>query len=98
MSRSSSSARSATTPSWLDSYCANTARGEYRFHLKAANGEIIAVSKAYDTMASAKNGVFEPGAMNSQPVCSILGAISPLLPAPGGLAGWRGMRRGKCSP
>ena len=28
-------------------------RGEYRFHLKAANGEIIASSEGYSTKASA---------------------------------------------
>jgi uncharacterized protein YegP (UPF0339 family) len=32
-------------------------RGEYRFHLKAANGEIIASSEGYKTKASAHNGV-----------------------------------------
>ena len=32
-------------------------RGEYRFHLKAGNGEIIAASQAYDTKASALNGI-----------------------------------------
>jgi uncharacterized protein YegP (UPF0339 family) len=31
--------------------------GKYRFRLKAGNGEIIAVSEAYETRASAKNGV-----------------------------------------
>ena len=31
--------------------------GKYWFHLKAGNGEIIAVSQAYDTKASAKNGI-----------------------------------------
>jgi uncharacterized protein YegP (UPF0339 family) len=31
--------------------------GKYRFHLKAANGEIIAASQAYDTKASAENGI-----------------------------------------
>lgn len=33
------------------------ARGEYRFHLKAANGEIIARSEGYKTKAAAANGV-----------------------------------------
>jgi len=32
-------------------------RGEYRFHLKAANGEIIASSEGYKTKASAQNGI-----------------------------------------
>ena len=32
-------------------------RGEYRFHLKAANGEIIASSEGYSTKASAHNGI-----------------------------------------
>jgi uncharacterized protein YegP (UPF0339 family) len=31
--------------------------GKYRFHLKAANGEIIAASQAHDTKASAENGI-----------------------------------------
>jgi uncharacterized protein YegP (UPF0339 family) len=31
--------------------------GKYRFHLKAANGEIIASSEAYETKASAENGI-----------------------------------------
>jgi len=31
--------------------------GKYRFRLKAGNGEIIAVSEAYETKASAKNGI-----------------------------------------
>jgi uncharacterized protein YegP (UPF0339 family) len=31
--------------------------GKYRFRLKAANGEIIAVSEAYESKASAKNGI-----------------------------------------
>jgi uncharacterized protein YegP (UPF0339 family) len=31
--------------------------GKYRFRLKAGNGEIIAVSEAYDTKASAKNAI-----------------------------------------
>ena len=31
--------------------------GEYRFHLKAANGEIIASSEGYKTKAGAENGI-----------------------------------------
>ena len=31
--------------------------GKFRFRLKAGNGEIIAVSEAYETIASAKNGI-----------------------------------------
>ena len=31
--------------------------GEFRFRLKATNGQIIAVSEGYKTMASCKNGV-----------------------------------------
>ena len=31
--------------------------GKFRWHLKAANGEIIAASQAYDTKASAENGI-----------------------------------------
>jgi hypothetical protein len=36
---------------WTDS------KGEYRFHLKAGNGEVIATSEGYTTKASAKNGI-----------------------------------------
>jgi uncharacterized protein YegP (UPF0339 family) len=32
-------------------------RGEYRFHLKAGNGEIIATSEGYKIKASALNGI-----------------------------------------
>lgn len=32
-------------------------RGQFRFRLKAGNGEIIASSEAYNTKASAKNGI-----------------------------------------
>jgi uncharacterized protein YegP (UPF0339 family) len=31
--------------------------GKFRFHLKAANGEIIAASQGYDTKASAEKGI-----------------------------------------
>jgi uncharacterized protein len=31
--------------------------GKFRFRLKAGNGEIIAVSEAYNSKASAKNGI-----------------------------------------
>lgn len=31
--------------------------GKYRFRLKSGNGEIIAVSEAYVTKASAKSGI-----------------------------------------
>ena len=31
--------------------------GEYRFHLKAANGEIIASSEGYKSKAAADNGI-----------------------------------------
>ena len=33
------------------------AKGKLRFRLKAGNGEIIAVGEAYDSKASAKNGI-----------------------------------------
>lgn len=33
------------------------AGGKYRFRLKAGNGEIIAVSEAYNSKASAENGI-----------------------------------------
>ncbi len=32
-------------------------KGEYRFRLKAGNGEVIAVSEGYTTKASALNGI-----------------------------------------
>lgn len=35
--------------------------GEFRFRLKAANGEIIAVSEGYKSKASAKNGIASIG-------------------------------------
>jgi uncharacterized protein YegP (UPF0339 family) len=31
--------------------------GKFRFHLKAANGEIVAASQGYETKASAENGI-----------------------------------------
>ena len=31
--------------------------GKYRFHLKAANGEIIAASQGYETKESAHKGI-----------------------------------------
>ena len=31
--------------------------GKYRFHLKAANGEIIAASQGYETKANAEKGI-----------------------------------------
>ena len=31
--------------------------GKFRFHLKAANGEIIAASQGYDTKGSAEKGI-----------------------------------------
>ncbi len=31
--------------------------GKFRFRLKAGNGEIIAVSEAYESKSSAKNGI-----------------------------------------
>ena len=32
-------------------------RGEYRFRLKAGNGEVIATSEGYKTKAGAENGI-----------------------------------------
>jgi uncharacterized protein YegP (UPF0339 family) len=32
-------------------------RGEYRFRLKAANGEIVATGESYKTKSGAKNGI-----------------------------------------
>jgi len=34
-----------------------SSNGEYRFRLKAGNGEIIATSEGYASKASAKNGI-----------------------------------------
>jgi uncharacterized protein len=31
--------------------------GQFRFNLKAGNGEVIAASEAYTTKAAAKNGI-----------------------------------------
>lgn len=31
--------------------------GKYRFRLKAGNGQVVAVSEAYETKASAQNGI-----------------------------------------
>jgi uncharacterized protein YegP (UPF0339 family) len=31
--------------------------GKFRFHLKAANGEIVAASQGYETRASAEKGI-----------------------------------------
>lgn len=31
--------------------------GKFRFHLKAANGEIVAASQGYDAKAGAKKGI-----------------------------------------
>ena len=31
--------------------------GKFRFNLKAGNGEVIATSEAYESKASAKNGI-----------------------------------------
>jgi uncharacterized protein YegP (UPF0339 family) len=33
------------------------AKGEYRFHLTAGNGEVIATSEGYASKAGAKNGI-----------------------------------------
>ncbi|MPZ26470.1 MAG: DUF1508 domain-containing protein [Micromonosporaceae bacterium] len=35
----------------------NDGRGEYRFRLKAGNGEIVAVSEGYSSKAGAANGI-----------------------------------------
>lgn len=32
-------------------------KGEYRFSLKAGNGEVIAISEGYASKASAQNGI-----------------------------------------
>ncbi len=36
---------------------AKNAKGQYRFSLKAANGETIAQSEMYNSKAAAKNGI-----------------------------------------
>jgi uncharacterized protein YegP (UPF0339 family) len=42
---------------WLaSSRCTRTARGKYRFRLKASNGEVVAQGEAYEAKASAKAG------------------------------------------
>lgn len=35
----------------------STSNGQFRFNLKAGNGEIIATSEAYTTKDAAKNGI-----------------------------------------
>jgi len=35
----------------------STSNGEFRFNLKAGNGEVIATSESYKTKAAALNGV-----------------------------------------
>jgi uncharacterized protein YegP (UPF0339 family) len=35
----------------------NDKGGKFRFRLKAANGQVIAASEAYNTKAAAKNGI-----------------------------------------
>jgi uncharacterized protein YegP (UPF0339 family) len=37
--------------------CSRTRPGEFRFHLKAPNGEVIASSEGYKSKASAENGI-----------------------------------------
>ncbi len=44
--------------------------GKYRFHLKAANGEIIAASQAYDTRAGAEKGI--QSVKTSAPVAKVV--------------------------
>ena len=48
--------RPRRTP-WLGSSNIKDKRGEFRFHLKAGNGEIIASSEGYQTKAGALNGI-----------------------------------------
>ena len=33
------------------------AKGKFRFRLKAANGQVIAIGEAYETKAAAQNGI-----------------------------------------
>ena len=34
----------------------NDSKGEFRFRLKASNGQVVATGEAYETKAAAKNG------------------------------------------
>jgi hypothetical protein len=43
--------------------------GKYRFHLKASNGEIIAVSEAYETKQGCKNGI--DSVKNNAPIATV---------------------------
>ncbi|MDH6291924.1 uncharacterized protein YegP (UPF0339 family) [Rhodococcus opacus] len=38
--------------------------GQFRFHLKAANGEIIAASQGYTSKAAAQNGIWAGALVN----------------------------------
>ena len=40
---------------WFEMY--TDAAGKFRFRLKAANGETIAVSEAYESKSGCKNGI-----------------------------------------
>ena len=42
---------------WRASSRSTRTGGKFRFRLKAGNGEIIAVGEAYESKASAKNGI-----------------------------------------
>lgn len=46
------------------------ARGEFRFRLKAGNGEVIASSEGYKTKAAAQNGV--ESVRNNAPAASLV--------------------------
>jgi uncharacterized protein YegP (UPF0339 family) len=48
--------------------------GDFRFHLKAANGEIIASSQGYKSKAAADKGIESVGALRNQ--------VEPDRPAP----------------
>jgi uncharacterized protein YegP (UPF0339 family) len=59
-------------------------RGEYRFHLKASNGEVIASSEGYKTKASAENGIKSvqtnaPDATGESPILGPPGSRARLL-------------------
>lgn len=51
-------------------------KGEYRFRLKAKNGEVIAVSEGYKTLSGAKNGIDSVRENSKEETVSICKSIS----------------------
>jgi len=45
--------------------------GKFRFRLKAANGEVIAVSEAYEAKSSAQNGIASVKANADSPIVDL---------------------------